>query len=289
MSLRYLRLQSRAAPFHTYMVGDMDMQRKRAFTLIELLVVIAIIAILAAILFPVFAQAREKARQTSCLSNLKQTGLGTSMYVQDFDETFPINLYLGGSGNCVMTFYQEIQPYQKNSQITVCPSDSHPLNFVTGMGVIGLPAPCITSPPLVLASYQPNYALIDDGAPNILFGPGDTRGVHTLAQIDWPVDTSLDADAAVTLPGGSAGFGLFSSPIQARHTGVVNSVFVDGHAKNVKCKPMTDNAGNQLGGNQLDGAAIKAWTVTDQGPYQGRQELWGIPVKNANGTWSIID
>src|SRR5437899_3579592 len=67
---------------------------KRAFTLIELLVVIAIIAILAAILFPVFAQAREKARQASCISNLKQIGMGIMQYVQDFDETYPCNWYV---------------------------------------------------------------------------------------------------------------------------------------------------------------------------------------------------
>ena len=65
--------------------------RRRGFTLIELLVVIAIIAILAAILFPVFAQAREKARATSCLSNLHQIGMANLMYVQDFDERFPDN------------------------------------------------------------------------------------------------------------------------------------------------------------------------------------------------------
>ena len=65
------------------------MRSNRGFTLIELLVVIAIIAILAAILFPVFAQAREKARQTSCLSNMKQVGLGLLMYTQDYDEQFP--------------------------------------------------------------------------------------------------------------------------------------------------------------------------------------------------------
>ena len=63
--------------------------RKRAFTLIELLVVIAIIAILAAILFPVFARAREQARKTTCLSNLKEIGTASLMYVQDYDETFP--------------------------------------------------------------------------------------------------------------------------------------------------------------------------------------------------------
>lgn len=65
------------------------MQQRRGFTLIELLVVIAIIAILAAILFPVFAQAREKARQTTCVSNLKQIGTAFMMYVQDYDETYP--------------------------------------------------------------------------------------------------------------------------------------------------------------------------------------------------------
>src|SRR6266699_2776893 len=67
------------------------MRKRTGFTLIELLVVIAIIAILAAILFPVFAQAREKARQATCLSNFKQIGLGVMMYVQDWDETYPIS------------------------------------------------------------------------------------------------------------------------------------------------------------------------------------------------------
>ena len=68
---------------------------KRGFTLIELLVVIAIIAILAAIFFPVFAHARAKARQTACLSNMKQLGTGLTMYAQDWDETLPLNDYVG--------------------------------------------------------------------------------------------------------------------------------------------------------------------------------------------------
>jgi prepilin-type N-terminal cleavage/methylation domain-containing protein len=69
--------------------------RRNGFTLIELLVVIAIIAILAAILFPVFAQAREKARQTQCLSNMRQMGLAVQMYLQDFDERFPLDSHTG--------------------------------------------------------------------------------------------------------------------------------------------------------------------------------------------------
>jgi prepilin-type N-terminal cleavage/methylation domain-containing protein/prepilin-type processing-associated H-X9-DG protein len=270
------------------LLGGIQMKRNGGFTLIELLVVIAIIAILAAILFPVFAQAREKARTISCLSNVKQTVLGALMYVQDYDETFPINLYIGNTGSpCIMTFYQEVAPYQKNSQILVCPSDSHPLNFPTAMAVIGLPPPCISTPPLVLTSYQPNYAVIDDGDPNPLFGSETGRSAKSLAAIEFPVDTSLYSDAAVTLPGGSAGYGLFSSPIQSRHQALVNAGFVDGHAKIVHTKPNLDATNKQRGGNALDGSAIVDWIVTDGGPYQNHDELWGIPFKNADGSWGL--
>ena len=83
------------------------MKSKQAFTLIELLVVIAIIAILAAILFPVFAQAREKARQATCLSNLKQLGLGLLQYVQDSDETFPLATHWNDRSLQVGGFFNE--------------------------------------------------------------------------------------------------------------------------------------------------------------------------------------
>src|SRR2546422_3678183 len=101
---------------------------RRGFTLIELLVVIAIIAILAAILFPVFAQAREKARTTSCLSNLKQIGHAMLMYGQDYDGLFvPVigrpnrqekNVYL-------MSWMYLLEPYTKNRGVFICPSSGH--------------------------------------------------------------------------------------------------------------------------------------------------------------------
>jgi prepilin-type N-terminal cleavage/methylation domain-containing protein len=102
------------------------MKRNSGFTLIELLVVIAIIAILAAILFPVFAQAREKGRQASCMSNLKQLGNAMLMYSQDFDETYPTGglLDYGGGGiNYDHSWPKEIVTYVKTLDVFRCPSD----------------------------------------------------------------------------------------------------------------------------------------------------------------------
>src|SRR5687767_12655782 len=100
---------------------------RRAFTLIELLVVIAIIAILAAILFPVFAQAREKARQATCQSNLKQISTGFLMYTQDYDETMPPWRFVGAEGTAFpgtgWTYVGSVSPYIKNGLGTVSATD----------------------------------------------------------------------------------------------------------------------------------------------------------------------
>jgi prepilin-type N-terminal cleavage/methylation domain-containing protein/prepilin-type processing-associated H-X9-DG protein len=122
----------------------------RAFTLIELLVVIAIIAILAAILFPVFAQARAKARQTACLSNMKQIGIGLMMYTQDYDETLPGNdpangyaagfqqplgwnrPFTAGVPATYRNWARDVQPYIKNFGIYICPSATPRSSFNGG-------------------------------------------------------------------------------------------------------------------------------------------------------------
>jgi prepilin-type N-terminal cleavage/methylation domain-containing protein/prepilin-type processing-associated H-X9-DG protein len=143
--------------------------KRRGFTLIELLVVIAIIAILAAILFPVFAQAREKARQTSCTSNLNQIGKALAMYVSDNDSTYPPAYYYGdpNGSNLDSTGIHQwsgfCQPYIKNWGIFVCPSDKirglPPTNFIGDNMGFGVPAGAVAF----------NPAIQDDQAPRISY------------------------------------------------------------------------------------------------------------------------
>ena len=159
------------------------------FTLIELLVVIAIIAILAAILFPVFAQAREKARQTACLSNVKQLGLGVMMYAQDYEETLPLGGLNAGSGGTLTRWYRDIAPYIKNLQIRDCPSSSFPVpanvdnrtNYGFNHSLVAYTD--ISSTP----SATPSAALAQINAPAGLVMLGDT------AQLDF-VRLSPSAD-----------------------------------------------------------------------------------------------
>src|ERR1700744_4258814 len=104
-------------------------ENRKGFTLIELLVVIAIIAILAGILFPVFARARENARRASCQSNLHQLGLGMLQYTQDHDERFPAGIPNSGAGGANdisgAGWGESIYPYVKSAQIFVCPDDTN--------------------------------------------------------------------------------------------------------------------------------------------------------------------
>lgn len=216
--------------------------RQKGFTLIELLVVIAIIAILAAILFPVFAQAREKARQTQCMSNLRQSATAVLQYIQDYDEYFPMALYAPAprpsGGNCVMTVFDVIQPYMKNMDLTRCPSDPNALYINAGFqALMGYPSCGLPQ----TISYMYNYDIIRAGRTPL--GAGSiSRGTVAIAEIPYVAETTMIFDADIGLSGSclimrrqpTDGSITFPIPIRARHNEFVQSNFVDGHAKAVK-------------------------------------------------------
>ena len=195
---------------------------RRGFTLIELLVVIAIIAILAAILFPVFARAREKAKMASCLSNTKQLGLGAMMYVQDYDDImFPRCTGTWGQPGAVYWYPTSatapgfIMPYVKNEQIFYCPSVPTKIGYGYNFGLAGTPSSAIKSP-----------------AEKVLF----SDNTYTAAILYHPSQGVLNWGANFVTPEGSTGAAIVwgvNCPY-GRHNDMVNVTFCDGHAKNMK-------------------------------------------------------
>jgi prepilin-type N-terminal cleavage/methylation domain-containing protein/prepilin-type processing-associated H-X9-DG protein len=160
---------------------------RAAFTLIELLVVIAIIAILAAILFPVFAQAREKARQTACLSNTKQIALGIMQYSGDYDEALPVQ---GDDAQKRGRWMYQVYPYIKNNQVFTCP------NFPEGALN---PADLMGS---TISGYGWNTCMGDNDS-KIPPLTGVIQTSYTLAQIAKPSDTIIVGETGTVATNGS--------------------------------------------------------------------------------------
>ena len=222
-------------------------RRRKGFTLIELLVVIAIISILAAILFPVFARARENARRASCLSNLKQMGLGVMMYTQDYDEKYP-TAYITTSQtppdgykwtSSSMWFWQQmIYPYTKSDQVYFCPSSkmfgpagNAGTPYVGNYGANWL---MLLTPPNSMSlstvnSAASTYMLMDLG--NYVMGPSNVvspQGATYYLPGTGKYVTPKPSPAAVI------GTDYMDDFTSGRHFDGVNIAFADGHAKWLK-------------------------------------------------------
>jgi prepilin-type N-terminal cleavage/methylation domain-containing protein/prepilin-type processing-associated H-X9-DG protein len=216
---------------------------RRGFTLIELLVVIAIIAILAAILFPVFARAREKARQTSCLSNVKQLTLGIMMYCQDYDEMIPKETTWDPDGPLQYHIPDLLNPYVKNAQLWTCPSMFYtiPQSAVPPGG-----SPTWWSTILGSISYGYNWKV------STVAQAGWRQAPRSLGFIKAPAECFLVGDAMNLdicwniyrlshswvcgwqdsyCPGGTPNPATWAVPDNARHSGGSNIGWADGHAK----------------------------------------------------------
>jgi prepilin-type N-terminal cleavage/methylation domain-containing protein/prepilin-type processing-associated H-X9-DG protein len=225
--------------------------QSKGFTLIELLVVIAIIAILAAILFPVFGRARENARRSSCMSNMKQIGLGTMQYSQDYDETM-FRSYVGGTTNRAWGII--IQPYVKSTQLFKCPSNSStgamndtdgtiPISYVANSG----------DEQVVDASPDSN-----GGRPIPRFG---TENV-SLSQIESPSTTIQVSERTTGAdPRLNANDNIFvgTTSYMTNHLGTTMFLYVDGHVKALKPTSTVNTLNQWTYLNQTANPATTAW------------------------------
>ena len=224
--------------------------KSNGFTLIELLVVIAIIAILAALLFPVFAAAREKARQTSCLSNIKQLALAILMYADDYDGGFvpaqDADNLMRWHG--VRASYSEpfdptrgpLYPYLKNREIKACPSFTNfgrgALAFEQGTGGYGYNAQYVGGSPL---PWPDSLVPASEGA---VENPAETIMLADTATMDWDMMSNTGTGTLIEYSFVEAPFyeaydNMPSDPsMHFRHHGSCNVAFCDGHAKPMKMR-----------------------------------------------------
>ena len=220
-----------------------------AFTLIELLVVIAIIAILAAILFPVFGRARENARRSSCQSNLKQIGLGFAQYTQDYDERLPPRR----NGNDIFSWRRSLHPYVKSTQLYACPSNVNNSNFcddsiAANMTSVGLSP---TTDPRFPRSYTINGTNVNIGGNP----PVEFNSAQSLSAIPQTAQTILVSESN---EGGTefrwdSSTNRYASSVDGfpGHLGQVNFLFVDGHVKAMKPR--------------ATGTPVNMWTIEEDG------------------------
>jgi len=198
--------------------------RRGGFTLIELLVVIAIIAVLAAILFPVYAKSREKARQTACLSNLRQIGLALTMYADDYDGRLPYWVFSGAPLENI-TWNQVILPYLRTIDVFFCPSFGRPEQ--RGSPLEGSP---YWGPAhnylydLIYSSYGFNSGWVEGSATGAIRDPA---GTILIVETVFPGREHLQWGYFGSFPPSAGG----APWVAARHTEGANVMFVDGHLK----------------------------------------------------------
>ena len=225
------------------------LRRASAFTLVELLVVIAIIAILAAILFPVFARARENARRASCLSNLKQIGIGFMQYTQDYDENGPMTSMSGGMMSMgAYSWTTSTQPYIKSVQVFRCPSDSAARWSAPNLPPAAPPyttsyvfnswfAPDKVDPTTGAVNGYSNLARVQEPARSIILSEkADMTAGAMLATTDHfhPMYWGTNSEESSAMMSGLVWDGANNVTAElavTRHLEGFNNLYADGHAK----------------------------------------------------------
>jgi prepilin-type N-terminal cleavage/methylation domain-containing protein/prepilin-type processing-associated H-X9-DG protein len=251
---------------------NMSRSAQKGFTLIELLVVIAIIAILAAILFPVFGRARENARRSSCQSNLKQIGLGIIQYSQDYDEMQPRTYFksTGFSNSEQYKWMDAIYPYVKSEQIFDCPSET----ATTGAKYkYAIPIPAATTTNYAFGSYVYNNAYYSyPGATpanvnlSVIVAPATTAWIleqtgRSNIEVAWG---NAAANAPIVNSGGVEVLdGLYGADVPARHLDTTTVLYCDGHVKSIKMASLATTKSVVPLGSVTPQNLMTAFTVQD--------------------------
>lgn len=275
------------------------MFRNKGFTLVELLTVVAILAVLAALLLPVFATARHASRASVCASNLRQLSKATLLYTQDYDECFPLAFYRvqQGDGVCLRTVWGSLRPYLKDERVALCPADTQP----TELTLLGTARPVAT--PLcagepVQVSLMPNWCLTVNTATY-----PETPPV-SLARLPFPSSTGFWFDGWFGSQDGSR-FEPYSGVdprhghttqvparvfqgTETRYQGRGQASFVDGHVRAFATRLRADASlrGDLLQitarPHALDGRPMPVWLIQG-GVYHNRSTFFGWPSRPKEG------
>lgn len=215
--------------------------KRKAFTLIELLVVIAIIAILAAILFPVFAQAKEAAKKTQSISNMKQFGTSVMIYLADYDDTMPQSAFWRPtvSGPQIVSVYDVLQPYMKNLNILVSPNDQPGQSWTARLNALGLQSDVVQR-----ASYIPNLGLFGENLCGLPIKTAFTP-VTQHSSLENPVGTIMFFDGYIRT--GVPALDYWTFMAQPRHAEGLVMNFADSHARFYRWNGIPDGGATPAG------------------------------------------
>lgn len=260
-------------PYHRLYWSPPRQIFRRAFTIVEMIVVIAVVLIVLSITYSVIMRVREGSRRTTCLSNLKQLNQSVSIYLADYEQTFPLAIYVrrDSGRTCLFTLSHALWLYTREESMGLCPSDMAPVNLQDVFSNFHL---CESSG-FIRTSYMANWCLFEVG--DLGTGSPMHRAIH-MAEVFYPSETVVLYDAVMQ------GFPFYKPHVQGYHNSFAGASFADGHSRALKLRI---GEGTILRG---DGRQSLVYCLIEQRPYIDMSNscvstIWGLADKRSDGRW----